>query len=111
MNKKVLIILLLSISLLLTSCDEKVIDEVKTENVTISEVRKPKHFRVRFRRNSDGLDLGWVSIQKHCSSWQNAQVGAPMQLQVEYYHWKSQPNQQYVNISSSRNNLSRVFGC
>ena len=87
-EKFIMSAVLASTALFLTACQREQPVSVSVENLTqhviVTDVKKPKHFRIYVRDTVSG-EVFKLRSTKHCSQWRNINVGDSYTInQVKY---------------------------
>lgn len=86
MKKFIMTAVLASTALFLTACqrEQPVSVENLSQHVIVTDVKKPKHFRIYVRDTVSG-EVFKLRTTKHCSQWRNINVGDSYTInQVKY---------------------------
>lgn len=94
--KKIFAICVMAMALV--GCEKPVKETHTYETYRVLEVKRPKHFRVTLQNVRNGYTKENVNVSKHCSRWQEVQVGSEYTLATHIRYW--QDNTRSVHIEA-----------
>lgn len=84
----------------LTACGPAPTSTTEMRTFEVTEVKRPKHFRVSLRDVETGQNFSRLHVSKRCHNWRKTKVGSQWQLPVTTRVYKDGSKRVSVNARS-----------